>query len=216
MTTHGTARFLSKPACALGISFFLLAGTLAAQPARAGQDASAFVADLGRQAITIMKDPAISRAERQHRFAALMEQDFDLPKISQFVLGNYWQTASAAERQEFTAAFGGYMTSVYSNRFAEYNAGSFRVTTQQPTGETTTVVNSEITRVSTGEPINLDWVVARTPGSYKVIDITAGGMSLSRAQREEFSSVVHRNGDSVANLTQQLQMKSTELAAAMR
>lgn len=207
MTMHGTAR-------SLGLSFILLAGTLAAQPARAAEDASAFVADLGRQAITIMKDPAISRADQQHRFAALMAEDFDLPKISQFVLGNYWQTASEAEKGEFTAAFGAYMTSVYSTRFAEYNAGSFRVTTQRATSETTTVVNSEISRVSTGEPIELDWVVAKIPGSYKVIDITAAGMSLSRAQREEFASVVHRNGDSVANLIRQLQTKSVEMAAA--
>jgi ABC-type transporter MlaC component len=90
------------------------------------------------------------------------------------------------------------------------------VTTQLATSETTTVVSSEITRASTGEPINLDWVVAKTPGSYKVIDIAAGGMSLSRAQREEFSSVIHRSGDSVSNLIQQLQTKSTEMAAAVR
>jgi phospholipid transport system substrate-binding protein len=207
---------MHRMATSLGISFVLLACTLAAQPARAAEDASAFVADLGRQAITIMKDPAISRADRQHRFAALMAEDFDLPKISQFVLGTYWQTASETERQEFTAAFGTYMTNVYSTRFSEYNAGSFKVTTQLVTSPTTTMVSSEITRVSTGEPIGLDWVVAKTPGSYKVIDITAGGMSLSRAQREEFSSVVHRNGDSVANLTRLLETKSIELAAAER
>jgi len=207
MTMHRTAT-------SLGISFILLACTLAAPPSRAAEDASAFVADLGRQAITIMKDPAISRADRQHRFAALMAEDFDLPKISQFVLGNYWQTASEAERQEFALAFGAFMSNVYSTRFSEYNAGSFKVTTQLVTSPTTTVVSSEITRVSTGEPIDLDWVVAKIPGSYKVIDITAAGMSLSRAQREEFSSVVHRNGDSVSNLTRLLEMKATEMAAA--
>ena len=42
----------------------------------------------------------------------------------------------------------------------------------------------------------------------------AGGISLSRAQREEFSSVVHRSGDSLPGLIRQLQVKSTELAAS--
>ncbi|MEI9983537.1 MAG: ABC transporter substrate-binding protein [Aliidongia sp.] len=136
------------------------------------------------------------------------------PKIAQFVLGIYWQTTSEAERQQFTAAFGDYMTSIYSTRFAEYKAQSFRVTTHVVKNETTTVVGSEITRVSTGDAIELDWSWPRTPTSYKVVDITAGGMSLSREQREEFSSVVHRNGDNVSNLIGQLHMKSTELAAA--
>jgi phospholipid transport system substrate-binding protein len=216
MTTHGTAIALKKPACALGISLLLLAGVLAAHPARAAGDASAFITELGRHAIAIMKDPEISRADRQRQFEALMAEDFDLPKMAQFVLGNYWQNASETERQQFTTAFGYYMTGVYSTRFSEFNAQSFRVTTQRAQNEMTTVVSSEITRTSTGEEIDLDWVVAKTPGSYKVIDITAGGMSLTREQREEFSSVVHRNGDSIANLVRQLQMKSTELADSVR
>lgn len=211
MTPHGTIVSLRKPACALGVLFLLLAGT--APPARAADDASGFVADLGRQAIAIMKDPGLSPADRQQQFRALMATDFDLPKIAQFVLGSYWQKANDTEKQQFVTAFGDYMTGVYSTRFGEYSAQSFRVTAQLSKNETTTVVSSEIIRVATGEEIDLDWIVAKTPDSYKVTDITAGGMSLSRAQREEFASVVHRNGDNVSNLIKQLQVKSTELAA---
>ena len=214
MTTHGTATSLRKPAYALGVLFLLLAGAVAAPAARAADDASGFIADFGSQAIAIMKDPGISTADRQRRFSTLLVEDFDLPKIAQFVLGSYWQKANEIERQQFTTAFADYMTRVYSSRFAEYSAQSFRVTTQLAKSETTTVVSSEITRVATGEEIDLNWVVAKTPDSYKVTDITAGGISLSRAQREEFSSVVRRNGDSVSNLIRQLQMKSTELAAS--
>ena len=211
MTTHGTATFLRKPAYTLSVLFILL--TVAAPAARAADDASGFIAGLGRDAIAIMKDPGISTADRQHQFQTLLTEDFDLPKIAQFVLGSYWLKANESERQQFTTAFADYMTRIYSSRFSEYSAQSFRVTTQFAKNETTTVVSSEIIRVATGEEIDLDWVVAKTPDSYKVTDITAGGMSLSRAQREEFSSVVHRNGDSVSNLIQQLQMKLTELAA---
>ena len=186
----------------------------AAGPAMAADDASGFVADFGSHAIAIMQAPGVSAADRQHRFQTLLAEDFDLPKIAQFVLGSYWQKANETERQQFTTAFADYMTGVYATRFAEYNPQSFKVTTQLTKNETTTVVSSEITRVATGEEIDLDWVVTKTSSSYKVTDITAGGMSLSRAQREEFSSVVHRNGESVSNLIRQLQVKATELAAS--
>jgi phospholipid transport system substrate-binding protein len=212
MTTRGTTIFLRKPAYALSVLSILLASALSAPAASAADDASAFVADLGRHAIDIMKDRKISVADRQSRFRTLMTEDFDLPKIAQYVLGSYWQSASAAERQQFTTAFGDYMTSLYSRRFAEYSAQSFRVIAEQAGRGTTTVVSSEITRLSTGEEIDLDWTVAKTPDSYKVIDIAAGGASLSQAQRAEFSSVVQRNGDSLSNLTQQLQAKSIEMA----
>jgi phospholipid transport system substrate-binding protein len=215
MITQRTAISLRKPARALALSCLLLAGAGAAHRANAADEASAFIADLGRHAIAIVKNPEISKADRQQQFEALMAEDFDLPKIAQFVLGSYWQTATETERQQFTIAFGDYMTGVYSHRFAEYNAGSFRVTTQHPAGDRTTVVNSEITRIATGEAIDLNWIVAKTPASYKVIDVTAGGTSLSLAQREEFSSVVRRNGGNLSNLIRQLQVKSTELSDAV-
>jgi phospholipid transport system substrate-binding protein len=215
MTTLGTTVFPRKLAYVLVALFTLLAGASVTPVARAADDdASEFIAGLGRDAIAIMQDSGISAADRQSRFRTLMTADFDLPKIAQFVLGSYWTKASEIERQQFTTAFGDYMTGVYSSRFAEYSAPSFHVTAQLVKNETTTVVGSEITRVTTGEEIDLDWIVAKTPDSYKVVDITAGGMSLSRAQREEFSSVVHRNGDSIPNLIRQLQAKSSELAAS--
>lgn len=215
MTKHRMATSLRNPGRALAISCLLLAGAFAAHQANAADEASAFIADLGRHAIAIVKNPELSKADRQQQFEALMAEDFDLPKIAQFVLGSNWRTATETERREFTIAFGDYMTGVYSRRFAAYNAGSFHVTTEVPTGERTTVVNSEITRVVTGEAIDLDWVVAKTTGGYKVIDITAGGMSLSQAQREEFSSVVRRNGGNLSNLIRQLQVKSIELSDAV-
>jgi len=214
MTTHATVTPPRRPAHALGALFILLAGTMAAPAARAADDASGFITDLGRHALAIVKEPGVSPTDRQRQFQALMAEDFDLPKIAQFVLGGFWQKANEIERQQFTTAFGDYMTGVYAARFAEYNAQSFRVTTQLVRSPTITVVSSEITRLATGQEIDLDWVVAKTQDSYKVIDITAGGISLSRAQREEFSSVAHRSGDSLSSLIRQLQMKSTELAAS--
>ncbi|MEI9983538.1 MAG: hypothetical protein WDN69_10225 [Aliidongia sp.] len=64
MTSRATARYLRKPACALGALFILLAGVGAASAAKAADDASGFVAELGRHAIAIMKDPALSAADR--------------------------------------------------------------------------------------------------------------------------------------------------------
>jgi len=191
-----------------------LAGAAVTPSARAADDASGFITGLGRHAIVIMKEPGVSAADRQRRFQALMAEDFDLPKIAQFVLGSSWQKASEIERQQFTTAFGDYMTGVYSIRFAEYSAQSFRVTTQLAKSPSMTVVSSGITNVETGEKIDLDWLVAKTPDSYKVIDITAGGVSLARAQREDFSSAVGRNSGSLSSLIRQLQMKSTAMAAA--
>jgi phospholipid transport system substrate-binding protein len=194
----------------------LLVGAAPARPAAAAGDASGFITDLGSQAIHIMKDRQLTAADRRLRFESLMSEDFDLPKIARSVLGRYWQGTSDSEREQFTSAFADYMAQMYAARFADYSAESFRVIRQRAESETTTVVSTEITLLASGQSIDVDWSVAKALDSYKVTDISAGGASLTRAQREEFSSAVQRSGGSVSNLIQRLRTKVTELATAAR
>ena len=194
----------------------LLVGAAPAHPAAAAGDASGFITDLGSQAIYIMKDAKLSAKDRQLRFETLMSEDFDLPKIARSVLGRYWQGTSDSEREQFTSAFADYMAQMYAARFADYSAESFRVIKQRAESETTTVVSTEITVLASGQSIDVDWRLAKTPDSYKVTDISAGGASLTRAQREEFSSAVQQSGGNVSYLIQRLRTKVTELATAAR
>jgi phospholipid transport system substrate-binding protein len=212
MTMRGTAAFKWTAVSAVSL-LLLLVGTAPARPAAAG-DASGFIAQLASRAIHIMKDADLSLADRQQRFRALMTEDFDLPKIARSVLGRYWQDTSDTDRQQFTDAFADYMARMYAARFADYSAQSFRVVEQRSEGEATTLVSTEITPVASGQPIDVDWSVTRTADSYKVTDISAGGASLSQAQREEFSSAVQRSGGHVSKLIEQLRAKVTELATS--
>lgn len=210
MTTgHPTHKLTT--AASLGC-LLLLASTALASPARAAGDAGGFVAALGSQAIHLMKDASLPPESRQERFGALMKEDFDLPKIARIVLGRYWQGTSDTERQQFSDAFADYTVRMYSARFADYSANSFRVVGQRAQGETVTVVSTEITPLASGQPIGLEWRVESTSGGYKVTDISAGGASLALAQREEFASAVEHSGGSVSSLIQKLRMRTTELA----
>jgi phospholipid transport system substrate-binding protein len=214
MTTWKTKNTASKWTAVYALSFLLvLAGAARSQPA-APSDAGGFIARLGSQAIHIMKDDELSTTDRQQRFRVLMKEDFDLPKIARFVLGRYWQQTSDTERQQFTDAFADYMAQMYSARFADYDPQSFRVIKQRADADNATVVSTEITRLATGQPIDVDWRVAKTFDTYKVTDISAGGASLTLAQRDEFSSAVRRSGGSVSNLIQALRVKVTELATS--
>jgi phospholipid transport system substrate-binding protein len=196
------------------LSCLLLLFGVAPAPAIAADDASGFVAELGSQAILIMKNAQLSAADRQQRFGALMNDNFDMPKIARIVLGRYWERTSDTERQQFTNTFANYMARIYSARFADYSSESFRVINQHAVSETITVVSTQISRLAAAAPIDVDWSVEKIPGSYKIVDINAGGASLARAQREEFSSAVQRNGGSVSSLVQMLRQKVTELATS--
>jgi phospholipid transport system substrate-binding protein len=194
----------------LGLTLLLALGA-PAQRAAAATDPGAFVEELGSDALKAMQDQALSPADRVNHFGVLVRKDFDLPRIARFVLGRYWRDASEGDRAEFTDRFSDYMVKMYSQRFASYSGETFRVVKQRPENETTTLVGTEITRSSTGEPVAVGWRVAKTPEGYKITDIDVGGVSLVLAQRDEIASAIQQNGGSLPGLFRQLRKKMDEL-----
>src|SRR5258708_35603424 len=104
-------------------ALLLLTGLLTAAPQEAGaQDARAFVANLGNQAIQVL-GPSVSPAQRIARFRQLFQNDFDVPGIGQFVLGRYWRTASPEEQQAFLRLLQEYIVHAHAARLGEYGRG---------------------------------------------------------------------------------------------
>ncbi len=44
------------------------------------------------------------------------------------------------------------------------------------------------------EPIRVDWVVASQSGTFKIVDVVIEGLSLTQTYRDDFTSVVRRQG----------------------
>jgi len=148
--------------------------------------------------------PGVSVAQRQARFRELFRDDFDLPGIGRFVLGRYWRVATPQEQQDFLGLFQEYLVRAYSARLGTYGGEPFRVTGVHPNGEET-IVNSEIIRPNSS-PIAVDWyLIGRGP--YKITDVYVGGVSMKVTQRDEFASVIQRNGGRVEALITQLRQK---------
>ena len=186
-------------------AFLLLTGLLTAAPREAdAQDARAFVANLGNQAIQVL-GPSVSPAQRVARFRQLFQNDFVVPGIGQFVLGRYWRTASPQEQQEFLQLFQEYVVQAYSARLGEYGGAPFRVTGSRPAGDEV-VVTSEIARPG-APPIQVDWFLVNRGGALKITDVYVGGVSMKVTQRDEFSAVIQRNGGQIGALLVQLRQK---------
>ena len=183
----------------------LLFALVMAQPRQAAaQDARGFVNTLGTRAIEVL-GPAVPAAQRLARFRELFHDDFDVPGIGRFVLGRYWNTASAQEQKEFLGLFQEYIVRAYSVRLGEYGGEPFRVTGARPNGEET-IVSSEIIR-SNGSRVGVDWYLIHPAGGFKITDVYVGGVSMKVTQRDEFGSVIQRNGGRVEALLAQLRQK---------
>src|SRR5712691_2840285 len=189
--------------CAAFGALLVMVLVLAAPIEARAQDARTFIGTLGQQAIEVL-GPAVPEVQRQARFRELFRDDFDLPGIGQFVLGRYWRVATLQEQQDFLALFQEYLVRAYSARLGAYGGEPFRVTGVRPTGGET-VVTSEIIRRN-GSPIGVDWYLIGV-GPFKITDVYVGGVSMKVTQRDEFASVIQRNGRRVEALITQLRQK---------
>jgi phospholipid transport system substrate-binding protein len=190
-----------------GLALLLLASLAA--PCHAAEPPgapSAFVAELAHQALLPANSRTLSSADRRRRLEALLDEDFDVPRIARFVLGRYWRMASNTERQKFTAVFRDFIVQVYSQRFTDYDGESFRVIGQRAEGAASTLVYTEISQLSSGQPVKVEWRVIDKDG-YRIIDMSVAGISMALAQREEFASALERNGGDLPSLIRQMQAK---------
>src|SRR5436190_1597877 len=186
-------------------ALLLLTGLRTAAPHEAGaQYARAFVANLANPAIQVL-GPSVSPAQRIARFRQLFRDDFDVPGIGQFVLGRYWRTATAEEQQEFLRLFQEYIVQAYAARLGEYGGEPFRVVGSRPAGDET-VVTSQIDRPNGGRVV-VDWYLINRGGAPKITDVYVGGVSMKVTQRDEFASVIQRNGGRVDALLAQLRQR---------
>ena len=195
---------MTRRFAAFGVLLLGLMCLTAPRPA-AAQDAGTFVASLGQQAIQVL-GPSVPEAQRLARFRVLFQNDFDLPGISQFVLGRYWRVATPQEQQEFLGLFHEYLVRAYSTRLSQYAGEQFRVTGARPYGAET-IVTSEILRHSGGNPIQVDWYLINAGGRFLITDVYVAGVSMKVTQRDEFAAVIQRSGGQVEGLLSQLREK---------
>jgi len=163
--------------------------------------ADSFIQNLGDTALSILAEKNRLPEEKNASFQDLMHVSFDLPTIGRFVIGrNAWNGATAEEQQEYLGLFEKLVIRIYSDRFAMYNNEIFKVVDSHPEGERDTIVTSHIQRPDSTQPIVVDWRVRNFDGRFGIIDVIVEGISMSVAQRQEYSSVLNRNDNHLAPL----------------
>ena len=192
----------------IAVALFLALPLAAQRVAAATPDASGFIGDLGGRVLQLISDKQRPVAERGQEFGQLAATAFDFPRIARFTLGNYWRTASDDQKQQYETVFQAYMVKYYWSQFSSFNAADFKVTKQRDSGNTFTIVSTEIDRPTNQSPIAADWTVAKIGDGFKITDVSISGISQLLTYRDQFASTLDRNGGNVAALIDLLKQKN--------
>lgn len=184
---------------ALFILSFILASPAFAQNADIGP-AGKFIEDLGNQALTVVSDQSLSQTQKTENYHAVLRSSFDMPTIGHFVLGRAWNTATQEQRSEYVKLFEGLMVKLYGQRLNFYAGEKFQVKSTRIENDKDSVVTSEIIHPQGGPPTPIEWRVRDTNGKLAVVDVTVEGISQSVTQRQEYASILQRNGGNMDEL----------------
>lgn len=192
------------------ITVVALTLTMFCSQARALQaaDPSTLINQLVGQAINVIADKNTSEDLREQKFRSLLQSGFDIPRISRFVLGRYWNGATDEQRKQFSQLFEDWIVRTYSARFTQYSGEKIQVTGTRNEGPTTTVVISQFVSPSGAPPAKVEWVVRKSgDNDYTVVDVSIEGVSMALTQRDEIAAVADRNGGTVDGLNRAMQDK---------
>ena len=178
--------------------------------ARAGIDndgAEKFVRNMTNEGIEEIINANVSKAEKQKRFKKLFNDALDLDFIGKYVLGRYWKTATPQQKTEFINTYRELNTKVWSERFDEFKGKQFEFKGTTPSNSAGQVFVNTIVAMDQGEPASVVWRVKQNNNTFKIVDIIIEKVSLTMANRNEYTAFIKNNNNNVDALIDNLKTK---------
>lgn len=190
-------------------AILLMFGALNSAALAQATSASQAVERLNATLLDVMRNAqSLGYRGRVARLGPVLLQTYDLRTMGRTAVGARWEGASPEQQTEIIDLFGRFTVATYASRFNSYGGESFEVTGEQAAGANT-LVRSRIVR-RTGNPVQINYLVARAGGGQLVIDVYLDStISEVATRRSEFTSIIARGG--IDALTQTLRERIARL-----
>ncbi len=196
---------------------FVWAFATLAIPAASGQELApdALVKTVTQDVIAVIKqDKEIQSGDRKKTIALVEEKvlpHFNFTRMTALAMGANWRKATPEQQQALVNEFRTLLVRTYSTALSAYRNQVIEVKPlRAKPGDTEVVVRSEVKQSGT-EPVTIDYSMEQTPNSWKVYDVTVGGVSLVTTYRDAFANEVRNVG--VDGLIKALADKNRQLEA---
>ena len=130
---------------------------------------------------------------------------FDFNKICRLVMGKNWRKMSTEQKEEFSTGFRILLLRTYAIALSKYTDQKINVFPIKKQKGSIVTVKTEITQASS-QPINVDYALSNSTGSWLVIDLVIEGVSMVTNYRSQFGSSVRQNG--ITGLLKELKEKN--------
>ncbi|PVX32090.1 phospholipid transport system substrate-binding protein [Pasteurella langaaensis DSM 22999] len=121
------------------------------------------------------------------------------------VLGTYFKSTTPEQREKFFAAFNKFIEQAYAQALTMYTDQDIQVQKEQLNSESQASVLVKLLQKNGQAPLNLNfqWRKNSKTGNWQVYDMTAEGVSMVETKKQEWSSILRKDG--IDALTVQVQ-----------
>jgi len=178
-----------------------------------GADAAAFLDDLAKNGIAMLKASKFTDAERELEFRRLVRKGFALDTIGQFVAGRHWRSMNDDQRADFQELFSEWMLTSYARRLGGYSGQTMEIIDNIELNNRAgdVVVRTRVTDPDGQLPVAAAWRIRKLGREFKIIDVIVEGVSMATAQRAEYDAMIRKVG--VESLLDNLRSRLAVLVA---
>ena len=188
MNTNRFAAWLLTAAVALG--------SIAAQ-AQAIKPPDALIKEVSSDVLDTVKADNSIRAGDVQKVIALVDSKVmpyvDFQRMTASAVGRYWKQATPEQQKRLQDEFKILLVRTYSGALAQVKDQTVQLKPMRSTPEDTeVVVRSEVR--GKGDPIQLDYRLAKTASGWKIYDVNVMGVWLVENYRNSFAQEIGTNG----------------------
>jgi phospholipid transport system substrate-binding protein len=116
-----------------------------------------------------------------------------MPFISRAVLGKHWDSLKDEQRSRFVQAFTQQSIATYAANFDSYSGERFKMIPEKQVDGGRILVQSQLIK-SDGGQVQLDYLLHRAGGQWRIVNIIAEGVSDLALKRADYSAFLKSNG----------------------
>jgi len=192
-----------------------IAFATAAQAAPAIEAPDALVKRISQDVIDTAKSDKGIQAGDINRVNQLVETKIlpyvDFQRMTSLAAGRHWRTATPDQQQKLSAEFRTLLVYTYSGALSQIKNETVEFKPLRASPDDTDVEVRSQVNVARGEPVLLNYRVAKSPTGWKIYDINVMGAWLVETYKSSFNSEISKGG--IDGLIKTLADKNKALAS---
>tara|TARA_B100000029_G_scaffold102917_1_gene93414 strand:+ start:1842 stop:2438 length:597 start_codon:yes stop_codon:yes gene_type:complete len=163
-------------------------------------DPKLFVQDIVDEAKKILVE-SNTKEFKTKKLSDMALKTVDIKGVAYYTLGSYRKELSEEQLKEYLKLFEKYFLKTFASRLTDYSDPKIDVVSAEVKNPKYTIVKSILLATDKKPAVNIEWrIYTKNPDKPLIRDLIIEGLSLARAEKEQFASVIQANNGDVTKL----------------